>query len=165
VLLLVAVLVLLFGVSIACYVAFFGKEEAKADAPDNPPAQTTETVVPETPPDQTETTPAPTESPTPAESSAPAEPSAPSAARRPAPAQTTEAPAARRPASTATVEAEAETPEPVRPKTCEGLYGFSILLCRTEGPARFWQCVPDGIHWNNDIPGCQRDTGTRNRPY
>jgi Meckel syndrome type 1 protein len=55
--------------------------------------------------------------------------------------------------------------EPQQPRTCDGLTAFSILLCRTEGAARFWHCAPDGVNWNNDIPGCQRNTGRNNRLY
>jgi|GEM_PF-2072766 len=44
-------------------------------------------------------------------------------------------------------------------RTCSGLTGFPSLICRTEGPARFWRCAPDGVNWNNDIPGCRRSAG------
>ncbi|MDR1351266.1 MAG: hypothetical protein LBJ59_10955, partial [Zoogloeaceae bacterium] len=92
---------------------------------------------------------------------APPESSASSAA---APPPKNETPPAR-PAPAAQAEAPPPAPAPAKPETCDGLFGFSILLCRTEGPQRFWQCAPDGVNWDNDISGCQRDTGNRNRPY
>ncbi|MDR2636861.1 MAG: zinc-ribbon domain-containing protein [Zoogloeaceae bacterium] len=57
------------------------------------------------------------------------------------------------------------SPTPARPKTCDGLTTFPSLICGTEGPDRFWKCAPDGNNWNNDIPGCQRNTGNRDRIY
>ncbi|MDR0674513.1 MAG: zinc ribbon domain-containing protein [Zoogloeaceae bacterium] len=150
------VFVLLVGAGIAAYVAFSG-EKAPADATDAPgnvsqgadPAvsQVLDPAAPEAspvvPPESLSPVLSAEAAPVPAEAAAP--PPKTAAGRRPVPV--------------------AEAPEPEKPKTCEGVSGFSILLCRTEGPARFWHCVPDGVNWNNDIPGCQRDAGVRNRPY
>ncbi|MDR3352302.1 MAG: hypothetical protein LBO00_04700 [Zoogloeaceae bacterium] len=59
--------------------------------------------------------------------------------------------------------AEREAP---RSPSCAGLRGFPALICNTEGPAHFWRCAPDGVNWDNEIPGCQRSSGgNRNFPY
>jgi hypothetical protein len=72
-------------------------------------------------------------------------------------------PAAPKPETTVSPSAGSESrPEPQRPRTCDGLIAFPALLCRTEGPTRFWRCAPDGVNWNNNIPGCRRDTGRNN---
>jgi len=62
--------------------------------------------------------------------------------------------------------ARAEQEAPPAPRTCSEASGFSILICQTEGPERFWRCAPDGVNWDNDIPGCKRDTGRNSMtPY
>jgi hypothetical protein len=80
---------------------------------------------------------------------------------------TTKKPAEPRPERAERAPAESEPkPVPTPPrKSCDGLKGFPALLCRTEGASRFWRCVPDGVNWDNDIPGCQRDTSRNDRLY
>jgi Meckel syndrome type 1 protein len=143
------------GVAIALYVVLSGKA-ATPDAPDAPPPASAVAEPAPTPDAAAEpasiaptppSAPTPTVAPAAAPSSAATPPRAPRTVARPAPA-----------------ESEEEQPPP-KPKTCDGLSGFSILLCRTEGARRFWHCAPDGVNWNNDIPGCQRDAGNRSRPY
>jgi hypothetical protein len=57
-------------------------------------------------------------------------------------------------------------PEIAPQRSCAGLSGFPAFLCRTEGPTRFWRCVPDGKNWDNDIPGCRRESSrNHNAPY
>ncbi|MDR3056119.1 MAG: zinc ribbon domain-containing protein [Zoogloeaceae bacterium] len=72
-----------------------------------------------------------------------------------------------RPKAESSSEPKPETrPEPQRPRNCKSAVRGGILLCNIEGASRFWRCAPDGENWNNDLPGCQRDTGRNtNRPY
>lgn len=49
------------------------------------------------------------------------------------------------------------TPAPERKRmTCEGVGGIYRLSCTIEGPETYFKCAPDGRHWNNAIPGCDR---------
>jgi hypothetical protein len=152
----------LLAAGVAAYVAFSGKE---ADAPEGSP-QAAESAVTQTQsvqPETSSTIQPETSAAQPEEASSvlpEASPAPPVKASAPPPGPTAATVSERRSAPAAE-----KTPAPAPPKTCDGLSGFSILLCRTEGAARFWQCVPDGVNWNNDIPGCQRDAGVRNRPY
>ena len=76
--------------------------------------------------------------------------------------------AARERASKAATERSARTEPETRPapRTCNKLSGFPKLICQTEGPTQFWRCAPDGVNWNNNLPGCQRSSGRdSNLPY
>jgi hypothetical protein len=172
---LLAGLFVLLAAGIAAYVALSGKE---ADAPEGSP-QAAESAVTQTPsvqPETSSTVQPETSSTVQPETSAarPEEASSVLPEASPAPPVKASAPpvkASAPPPRTASERRSAPAaektpaPAPAPPKTCDGLSGFSILLCRTEGAARFWRCVPDGINWNNDIPGCRRDAGVRSRPY
>ncbi|GHT97379.1 hypothetical protein AGMMS49545_23890 [Betaproteobacteria bacterium] len=83
-------------------------------------------------------------------------------------ATTTTKPADPKPETRKPVESEKPepTPAPQRPRSCKQAVRGGILLCNIEGASRFWRCAPDGENWNNDLPGCERNTGRdSSRPY
>jgi hypothetical protein len=145
--------VFVLAIGIALFAVFAGKEETP-EAPNVAPS--TAEPAPSAAAPTAPTSPATASTTAPAAHPA-ATPAAPPIAAAPPPPPPKKAAAPSAPA------AAAEPAPP--PKTCDGVSGFSILLCRAEGPQRFWRCAPDGVNWDNDIPGCQRDTGNRNRIY
>jgi len=51
--------------------------------------------------------------------------------------------------------------QPSGRNSCEGVSKLVWMQCKLEGPQTFFKCAPDGMHWNNEIPGCDRRQETR----
>jgi hypothetical protein len=95
------------------------------------------------------------------------------AAAAPPPASAAQAPAAKekhearkKPATGGRLDAgqarsEGEKPATPRTRPCKEASMLSIPVCFAEGAKKFWHCAPDGEHWNNKLPGCERASGRK----